>query len=75
VVNRIQNLRKESAFDVTDRITVTIDTTEQIRAAINAHKDYICAEVLANNIHFEILNIPKEEEIEAAADTAIQLSK
>ena len=29
----------------------------------------------ANNIHFEILNIPKEEEIEAAADTAIQLSK
>ena len=75
VVNRIQNLRKESAFDVTDRITVTIDTTEQIRAAINAHKDYICAEVLANNIHFETLSIPKEEEIEAAADTAIQLSK
>ena len=75
VVNRIQNLRKESAFDVTDRITVTIDTTEQIRAAINAHKDYICAEVLANNILFETLHILKEEEIEAAADTAIQLSK
>jgi isoleucyl-tRNA synthetase len=75
VVNRIQNLRKESAFDVTDRITVTIDTTEQIQAAITAHKDYICAEVLAIDIHFETLHFPKEEEIESAADTAIQLSK
>ena len=75
IVNRIQNLRKESAFDVTDRIHVRIDTTAQIQAAIAAHKTYICTEVLANDIQFEILNMPKTEEIEAEADTAIQLSK
>jgi isoleucyl-tRNA synthetase len=75
VVNRIQNLRKESAFDVTDRITVKIDTTAAIQAAITAHKAYICTEVLANNIIFEVLSSPKTEEIEADADTAIQLSK
>ena len=75
IVNRIQNLRKESAFDVTDRIHIRIDTTEQIQAAITAHKTYICTEVLANDIQFETLDIPKTEEIEAEADTAIQLSK
>jgi isoleucyl-tRNA synthetase len=75
VVNRIQNLRKESAFDVTDRITVKIDTTAAIQAAITAHKAYICTEVLANDIIFEPLTSPKTEEIEAEADTAIQLSK
>jgi isoleucyl-tRNA synthetase len=75
IVNRVQNLRKESAFDVTDRIHVRIDTTAQIQAAITAHKTYICTEVLANDIQFETLDIPKTEEIEAEADTAIQLSK
>ena len=75
VVNRIQNLRKESALEVTDRILVQIDTTPTIQAAIAAHKSYICAEVLANDIQFETLAIAKTEEIEAVADTAIQLSK
>jgi len=75
VVNRIQNMRKECAFDVTDRITVKIDTTAAIQAAIKEHKAYICTEVLANDIIFEALSSPKTEEIEAEADTAIQLSK
>lgn len=75
VVNRIQNLRKESAFDVTDRILVQIDTTAAIQEAITAHKDYICTEVLANDIQFCALSVAKTEEIEAADDTAIQLSK
>ena len=75
VVNRIQNLRKESAFDVTDRILVQIDTTAAIQEAITAHKDYICTEVLANDIQFCALSVAKTEEIEAASDTAIQLSK
>ena len=75
VVNRIQNMRKECAFDVTDRITVKIDTTAAIQGAIKEHKAYICTEVLANDIIFEALSSPKTEEIEAEADTAIQLSK
>jgi isoleucyl-tRNA synthetase len=75
IVNRIQNLRKESAFDVTDRILVQIDTTAVIQAAITTHKAYICTEVLANDIQFTSLSIEKTEEIEAPADTAIQLSK
>ena len=75
VVNRIQNLRKECAFDVTDRIIVKVDTTEAIQDAITTHKAYICTEVLANDIQFVSLPVVKTEEIEAPADTAIELSK
>ena len=75
VVNRIQNLRKECAFDVTDRIIVKVDTTDAIQDAITTHKAYICTEVLANDIQFVSLPVEKTEEIEAPADTAIELSK
>lgn len=75
VVNRIQNLRKDKALDVTDRIVVQIDTTSAVQNAILAHKAYICMEVLADEIEFISLNIAKNDEIEAPGDTAIQIIK
>jgi len=75
LVNRIQNMRKDLQLDVTDRITVKLDTSAIVKEAALAHKTYICAEVLANDISFESLSLEKTEEIEAAADTAIQLIK
>jgi isoleucyl-tRNA synthetase len=75
VVNRIQNLRKDTALDVTDKIIVQVDTTKAIQEAILAHKDYICAEVLANEIVFVQLKEEKTEEIEAPNDTAIHIVK
>lgn len=75
VVNRIQNLRKDKALDVTDRIVVQIDTTSSIQNAILAHKAYICMEVLADEIEFISLNIAKNDEIESPGDTAIQIIK
>ncbi len=75
LVNRIQNMRKDQQLDVTDRITVKLDTSAIVKEAALAHKTYICAEVLANDISFESLSLEKTEEIEAAADTAIQLIK
>jgi isoleucyl-tRNA synthetase len=75
LVNRIQNMRKDLQLDVTDRITVKLDTSALVKEAALAHKTYICAEVLANDILFESLSLEKTEEIEAAADTAIQLIK
>jgi isoleucyl-tRNA synthetase len=75
LVNRIQNMRKDLQLEVTDRITVKLDTSEVVKAAALAHQHYICAEVLANALVFETSSAPKTEEIEAAADTAIQLIK
>ena len=49
-VNKIQNLRKESDFEVTDRIMITIIKGEEYNSAIINFKDYICAQTLANNL-------------------------
>ncbi|WP_435227654.1 class I tRNA ligase family protein [Niabella hirudinis] len=51
-VNRIQKLRKDSDFDVTDRITVQIDTNPTLKDSLTTYKDYICAEILADELEF-----------------------
>ena len=76
IVNRVQNLRKDSGFDVVDRILIQVETTPQIQAAIEANKGYICDEVLANDILFTQLNSGAfVTEIEAAEDTKLHLQK
>jgi isoleucyl-tRNA synthetase len=49
-VNRIQNIRKESGFDVTDKITVLIEDHEFLREAVSRHSAYIGSQTLANSI-------------------------
>jgi isoleucyl-tRNA synthetase len=49
-VNRIQNIRKESGFDVTDKITVLIEDHELIREAIKRHSSYIESQTLATSV-------------------------
>ena len=55
LVNRVQNLRKDSGLEVTDRILLKVDTNEFIQNAIKANQEYVCNEVLANSISFEAL--------------------
>jgi len=50
LVNRIQNLRKSSDFNVTDRINVIISETDLVNQTLNHFKDYIANEVLADSI-------------------------
>ena len=49
-VNRVQNIRKESGFDLTDRIFVQVQACEAIQHSIIKFKDYICREILADGI-------------------------
>ena len=49
-VNRIQNLRKDSGFDVTDKINIEIEKQKDINEAIIAHKSYISSQTLAKSI-------------------------
>lgn len=56
LINRVQNLRKDSGLEVTDKIVLKIDTSETIRQAVTANKTYVCNEVLAIDIQFESLN-------------------
>ncbi len=46
-VNRIQNLRKDSGFDVTDKIYLEIQKHDAINNAVEKHADYISAQTLA----------------------------
>ncbi len=50
LINRIQNLRKELNFEVTDRITVSLQQHNLIVDAVAQNKHYICNEILANDI-------------------------
>ncbi|MDH6342388.1 isoleucyl-tRNA synthetase [Parabacteroides sp. PFB2-12] len=50
LVNRIQNLRKNSGFDITDKIHVTLLSSEEMDAAVQAFADYISNQVLAESI-------------------------
>lgn len=51
MVNRIQNLRKDSGFEVTDKIIVTILNDGIVEKAININLDYIKTETLSEEIH------------------------
>ncbi len=53
LVNRIQNLRKDSGFEVTDRISVTVEAKEDVVRSLegeNNFSDYVCAQTLANSL-------------------------
>jgi len=50
LVNRIQNLRKSSGLDITDKIRISILSTEEMDEAINEYKEYIANQVLAESI-------------------------
>lgn len=52
LINRIQNLRKDSGFEVTDRINVTFQTDEHIVKAVEANLAYIKSETLTNELKF-----------------------
>ena len=49
-INRIQNIRKDSNFDVTDKIEIQIEKHELINKAIEKFADYISTQTLANSI-------------------------
>ena len=50
LVNRIQNLRKETGFEITDRIIVTVAPNDETTAAIATFGELVKTQVLANDI-------------------------
>ena len=50
LVNRIQKIRKDSGFELTDRIFVKVAETETLKSSITQYNDYICAEILADKL-------------------------
>ncbi len=73
-VNRVQALRKEKDFDVTDRIIVQYSSNDFIEDALEKNRTYICAEVLAD-VLLPLKSIPESTkiDIENEGDTEIYL--
>ncbi|MBQ0147872.1 MAG: isoleucine--tRNA ligase, partial [Flavobacteriaceae bacterium] len=58
LVNRVQNLRKETGLEVTDKIKLQIKNDEPIVKAVESNKEYICSETLT--VELEILDTVKD---------------
>ena len=50
LVNRIQKIRKDSGFELTDRIMVKVAASDTLKSAIIHYNDYICTEILADSL-------------------------
>lgn len=77
-VNRIQNLRKDSGFDVTDKIKIEIESHEAINEAVKAHSDYIGAQTLAVDVKLNDnidKSLAKEVEIDENITIFIEIEK
>ena len=53
LINRIQNLRKSSGLEITDRIAVQLENREEIAAAVTNCNDYIASQVLATSLELK----------------------
>jgi isoleucyl-tRNA synthetase len=62
-INKVQNLRKDKNFEVTDKILVRIKEDNVFKPALIRFKSYICAEILANDI-VEVDSLDNFEEVE-----------
>ncbi len=67
LVNRLQNMRKDLGFDVTDTIVVTLKESEELKAILNENKAYIQGEILATTIN--VVKDVSNEAIELAFDS------
>ena len=52
LINRIQNIRKDSGFEVTDKITVKMEKNPQVEEAVLANESYIKSETLTDSLMF-----------------------
>ncbi|RLD62381.1 MAG: isoleucine--tRNA ligase, partial [Bacteroidetes bacterium] len=63
LINRIQNIRKDKNFEVTDRISVIIEKNKVLELAIKNNYSYICSEILAESLEFQEMIEQNEKEM------------
>jgi isoleucyl-tRNA synthetase len=53
IVNKVNTMRRDEGFSVTDRIIIQLKPTARLKKAFELHRDYIMHEVLATHVHFD----------------------
>ncbi len=74
LINRIQNIRKASDFEITDKVSVELTPTESVKEALEQFEEYIAAQVLADDIRLVELT-PGEDVTELDIDGEKILAK
>ncbi len=74
LVNRIQNLRKDKGFDVTDRIKLTIEQNDKTDNAVKQFEDYISSETLAELETVKELKSENADKVELVDGITVNLS-
>jgi isoleucyl-tRNA synthetase len=68
-INKIQNIRKESNFEVTDRVNLAILKHSEFNDALLAYKNYICTQTLATGLTLvDFMDDPDAKEVEIDKD-------
>ena len=73
-VNRIQNLRKDNGFTVTDKIVISIEKNDLITGAIKNNFTYICKETLAEKLNYEEAFISNATKLELIDNITVNIS-
>jgi len=68
LVNRIQNARKDAGLEVTDRIRLVMERNEAVIDAVEANRDYLCAETLAESLEWSDHLVGGPAEVVAAGE-------
>ncbi len=71
LVNRIQNLRKDKDFEVTDKIDVRIKSHEMLATAVRNNFNYICSETLATSLEL-VHDLAEQEAVPVEVDEEIK---
>lgn len=74
LINKIQGIRKDKGFEVTDTINLTIKKQEETDEAINNNISYICSETLAQNLQLVEGDIPEGEIVELSDSLTVLLN-
>lgn len=72
LINRVQNLRKECNFDVTDKIVIELEQNDDIFDSLKVFKDYLCSQTLAVEIKF-VKGLNEGHDVEWENDQTIRI--
>jgi isoleucyl-tRNA synthetase len=78
-INRVQNLRKDNGFKVTDMVNILVENNEQLKneqlkSAIQNNFSYICNETLADKLEFSKSIENETNEIELVEGITVKVS-
>ena len=62
-INKVQNIRKDSGFELTDRIIVEVNENAALQESLIEFKDYICREILADSLEFVLTSVGVNVEV------------